>query len=100
MHIPRRTGRVTMHKVKEIVGNTETATWYGPDGRAFRVNRVEFALETRGNAKVFRYFNGWVTDGNGWGGQPFPSGEYTYTLEGDTWNEFDPGGLIIWTRKR
>src|SRR5215207_7500062 len=40
-------GRVTMHKVKEIVGNTETATWYQPDGRVFRINRVQFELTTR-----------------------------------------------------
>jgi hypothetical protein len=93
-------GRVTMHKVKEIVGNIETVTWYGPDGRTFRINRVEFVLETRGQSKVLKYFNGWATDGNGFGGQPFPSGEYAYSLEGDTWTEFDPGGLIIWTRKR
>src|SRR5437016_4739296 len=45
------TGRVTMHKVKEINGTTETATWYRPDGTVFRVNRVEFKLETRGQDK-------------------------------------------------
>ena len=66
----------------------------------FRINRVEFQLDVRNGAKVFRYFNGWATDGTGMGGQPFPSGEYVYTLEGDTWTEFDPGGLIVWTRRR
>src|SRR5262245_9252185 len=35
------TGRVNMHKVKQITGTTETATWYRPDGSVFRVNRVE-----------------------------------------------------------
>ena len=92
-------GNVFMHKVKQISGTTETATWYRPDGSVFRVNRVEFELATRGQAKVFRYFNGWVVDGPG-AGQPFPSGEYVYTLEGDTWTEHDPGGLIVWTRRR
>ena len=94
------TGRVYMRKVKQITGNTETATWYQPDGRVFRINRVEFELTTRGPEKVFRYFNGWATDGNGMGGHPFPSGEYRYTLEGDTWTELDPGGAIVWTRQR
>jgi len=93
------TGRVNMHKVKQIAGTTETATWYRPDGTAFRTNRVEFRLDVRGSNKVFRYFNGWVMDGPG-PGQPFPSGEYVYTLEGDTWTEFDPGGPIVWTRRR
>jgi hypothetical protein len=92
-------GHVTMRKVKEIRGTTETATWYRPDGFKFRVNRVEFELSTRGPDKVFRYFNGWANDGIG-PGQPFPTGEYVYTLEGDTWTEFDPGGLIVWTRRR
>jgi len=92
-------GRVTMRKVKLIVGTTETATWYRPDGTVFRVNRVEFRLEARGRAPVFRYFNGWVVDGPG-AGQPFPGGEYEYTLDGDTWTEFDPGGPIVWTRRR
>ena len=92
-------GNVFMHKVKQINGTTETATWYRPDGSVFRVNRVEFELTTRGQAKLFRYFNGWVVDGPG-AGQPFPSGEYVYTLEGDTWTEYDPGGLIVWTRRR
>jgi hypothetical protein len=93
-------GRVSMHKVKVITGTTETASWYRPDGSAFRVNRVEFALDVRDSKKVFRYFNGWVVDGPG-AGQPFPSGEYVYTLEGDTWTEFEPsGGVIVWTRRR
>src|SRR5262249_15143745 len=35
-------GRINMRKVKEIVGTTETATWYRPDGSVFRINRVEF----------------------------------------------------------
>ena len=39
-------------------------------------------------------------DGPG-AGQPFPSGEYVYTLEGDTWTEYEPnGGVIVWTRRR
>jgi hypothetical protein len=92
-------GNVVMHKVKQIAGTTETATWYRPDGSVFRVNRVEFELTTRGQSKVFRYFNGWVVDGPG-AGQPFPSGEYVYTLEGDTWTEYDAGGPIVWTRRR
>ena len=93
-------GRVYMHKIKEINGNSETATWYRADGTVFRVNRVEFQLDTRGDKKVFRYFNGWASDGVGLG-QPFPSGEYVYTLEGDTWTEFDrAGGTIVWTRMR
>jgi len=93
------TGRVTMRKVKDIVGTTETATWYRPDGTVFRINRVEFALATRGPDKVFRYFNGIVVQGPD-AGHVFPSGEYVYTLEGDTWTEFDPGGIIVWTRRR
>jgi hypothetical protein len=93
------TGRVTMYKVKEIRGTTETVTWYRPDGSVFQVNRVEFRLEERGPNKVFRYFNGWVTNGPG-PGQPFPPGEYLYTLEGNTWTEYDPGGIIVWTRRR
>lgn len=93
------TGRVTMHKVKQVRGTTETATWYRPDGSVFRANRVEFRLDVRGGDKVFRYFNGVVLVGPD-AGQPFPSGEYVYTLEGDTWTEFDPGGLIVWTRRR
>jgi hypothetical protein len=92
-------GNVFMHKVKQIAGTTETATWYRPDGSVFRVNRVEFELAVRGTNKVFRYFNGWVVDGPG-AGQPFPSGEYVYTLEGDTWTEYDAGGPIVWTRRR
>lgn len=93
-------GRVTMHKVKDIVGTTETATWYRPDGSVFRANRVEFELVTRGRDKVFRYFNGRVLVGPD-AGNPFPPGEYVYTLEGDTWTEFEPtGGVIVWTRKR
>jgi hypothetical protein len=92
-------GRVTMRKVKQIAGTTETATWYRPDGNVFRANRVEFQLDTRGGDKVFRYFNGVVLVGPD-AGQPFPSGEYVYTLEGDTWTEFDPGGVIVWTRRK
>jgi hypothetical protein len=95
------TGRVYMRKVKQIVGNTETATWYQPDDRVFRINRVEFQLTERGPDKVFRYFNGWATDGNGLGRHPFPPGEYVYTLEGDTWTEYDPAGaVLVWTRRR
>jgi hypothetical protein len=93
------TGRVTMYKVKQIVGTNETVTWYRPDGTVFRVNRVEFELVQRGPDKVFRYFNGWATEASGVT-QPFPSGEYVYTLEGDTWTEYDPGGVIVWTRRR
>jgi len=93
------TGRVTMHKVKQVRGTTETATWYRPDGTVFRANRVEFQLDVRGGDRVFRYFNGVVLVGPD-AGQPFPSGEYVYTLEGDTWKEFDPGGLIVWTRRK
>src|SRR5262249_53408978 len=89
------TGRVTMRKVKEIVGTTETATWYRPDGTVFRINRVEFALAMRGPDKVFRYFNGIVVQGPD-AGHVFPSGEYVYSLEGDTWTEYDPGGVIVW----
>lgn len=94
------TGQVAMHKVKVIAGNTETATWYRPDGSAFRANRVQFQLDDRGRDKVFRYFNGVVLIGPD-AGQPFPGGEYVYTLEGDTWTEFEPsGGVIVWTRRR
>jgi hypothetical protein len=94
-------GRVTMHKVKQLAGTTETATWYRPDGSVFRINRVEFELTSRGPNKVFRYFNGWATDGTGRGGQPFPSGEYVYTLEGHTWTEYESNGnVIVWTRRR
>lgn len=94
------TGRVTMHKVKVIDGNTETATWYRPDGSVFRVNRVQFELKQRGANKIFRYFNGWVMEGPG-AGQPFPSGEYEYSLDGDVWTEFlTDGGVIVWTRRR
>lgn len=92
-------GRVTMRKVKVIAGTTETATWYGPDGRVFRANRVDFALDTRGAKKVFRYFNGVVLEGAD-AGRPFPSGEYEYSLDGDTWTEFDAGGPIVWTRRK
>jgi hypothetical protein len=92
-------GEIYMHKVKDIVGTTETATWYRPDGSIFRVNRVEFQLENRNGRKVFRYFNGWAIDAVGVG-QPFPPGEYAYTLEGDTWTELDPMGTIVWTKKR
>jgi hypothetical protein len=92
-------GRVTMHKVKQVRGTTETATWYRPDGSVFRANRVEFQLDVRGGDKLFRYFNGVVLVGPD-AGQPFPSGEYAYTLDGDTWTEFDPGGPIIWTRRK
>jgi hypothetical protein len=92
-------GNVTMRKVKKIVGNSETATWYRPDGVIFRVNEVTFDLTTRGRDKLFRYFNGWVRVGPD-AGHPFPSGEYVYTLEGDTWTEFDPGGPIVWTRRK
>ena len=92
-------GQVTIRKVKMIAGTTETATWYRADGTVFRINRVEFALDVGGRDKVFRYFNGWVIDGPG-AGQPFPSGEYVYSLEGDTWTEYDPGGVIVWTRKK
>ena len=95
------TGRVYMRKVKQIVGNTETATWYHPDGRAFRINKVDFELLERGPNKVFRYFNGWATDGRGMAGHPFPSGEYVYTLQGDTWTEYEPNGnVIVWARRR
>jgi hypothetical protein len=49
---------------------------------------------------VFRYFNGWVLNGPG-AGQPFPAGEYVYTLDGDIWMEYGPGGeTIMWTRMR
>lgn len=93
-------GRVYMYKIKEINGTTEVVKWYRPDGMLFRTNEVEFQLDTRGGAKVFRYFNGWATEANGMR-QPFPSGEYGYTLEGDTWTEYDPAGAtIVWTRKR
>lgn len=94
-------GRVYMHKVKEITGNTETATWYRPDGTAYRKNTVEFELKVRGNTKSFRYFNGSVIDENG-NTQAFPPGEYVYTLEGDTWTELDQFGsaVIVWTRRR
>ena len=94
-------GQVTMYKVKQIVGTTETVTWYRPDGTAFRVNRVQFELEQRGPDRVFRYFNGWATDGFGGAGQPFPSGEYVYMLDGDMWTEYEPtGGVIVWTRRK
>src|SRR5262249_24690631 len=88
-------GRGTLRKVKEIVGTTETATWYRPDGTMFRINRVESALAMRGPEKVFRYFNGVVLHGPD-AGNVFPSGEYVYMLEGDTWTEYDPGGVIVW----
>jgi len=94
------TGRITMHKVKEISGTTETATWYRADGSVFRVNRVEFALIVRGNSKVFSYFNGTVIDDRGIV-QHFPPGEYVYTLEGDIWAEFPIGEpVIVWTRSK
>jgi hypothetical protein len=93
-------GQVTMRKVKAIAGNTETATWYRADGSVFRMNRVQFQLDVRGRDKVFRYFNGVVLVGPDVG-QPFPGGEYAYTLEGDTWTEFEPsGGIIVWSRQR
>jgi hypothetical protein len=93
-------GRLVMRKIKEIDGTTETVTWYQTDGRVFQINRVEFRLETRGDTKTFRYFNGWILNGPG-AGQPFPDGEYIYTLEGDVWMEYGPGGETIqWTRVR
>jgi hypothetical protein len=71
-----------------------------PDGTVFRVNKVEIELVVRGQSNVFRYFNGWATDCVGVG-QPFPAGEYMYTLNGDTWTEFGPSGeTIVWTRRR
>lgn len=93
-------GNITMHKVKEISGSTEKATWHRADGSVFRVNRVEFVLQVRGNSKVFSYFNGSAIDERGFV-QPFPSGEYAYTLEGDIWTEFPIGEpVIVWTRVR
>ena len=37
-------GNIVMHKVKEIIGKIETATWFRPNGSVFRINRVEFEL--------------------------------------------------------
>jgi hypothetical protein len=93
-------GNVAMHKVKVIDGNTETATWYDANGNKFRVNQVQFDLRTDGGSKRFRYFNGRVLFGPD-AGMPFPSGEYVYTLDGDTWTEYvAPTGTIVWTRRR
>lgn len=84
-------GKVTLRKVKEIKDNTERVTWYEADGTVRMVNTVEFKLEMKEKDKVYNYSNGKIVEGPSKGGS-FPSGSYSYTLEGDTWTEISTSG--------
>lgn len=49
--------------IKEIQGNQETVTYYGPHGEVQRVHTVDFRLERYGPVKVFTYYNMRITAG-------------------------------------
>ena len=80
-----------LRKVKEIKGNTERVSWYTPDGKLFCVNKVEFKLQKQGDDRVFSWFNGTVTEGEG-KGTAFADGSFVYRLEGDRWIESGSDG--------
>lgn len=84
--------------VKEITGNSETVTYFGPNGKVLQAHRVEFKLETSGKVKIFTYFNGIVTAGPRKGSQKKDPTSYVYRVEDDMF--FEVMGILVGSKEK
>jgi uncharacterized protein (TIGR03067 family) len=78
--------------VKEVSGDTETVTRYGPDGKVVNVSRCTIKLSEGGGVRVFTFSGGEVIEGLGKGRKQTGSSSYIYRLDGDEW--YEVGGLL------
>ncbi len=80
-------GDLEIRKVKEIKNETETVTWYLPDGKVYLVSQVDIKLEKKGKDRIFTYSNWKFLEGPEKGKEIPGKGSFVYKLSGDTWTE-------------
>lgn len=94
-------GKVVIRKVKEIKDETETVTWYLPDGKVYQVNRVDIKLEKKGRDRILTYSNWKYLEGPEKGKEiKGKIGSFVYKIDGDAWTEvLEMGqGELKWKR--
>jgi hypothetical protein len=96
-----RERKVLVRKVKEIKDETETVTWYLPNGEVAQVNRVDIKLERKGDDRILIYSNWKFLEGPQKGREfPGKNGSFFYKLDGDIWTSVLETGVgeIPWKR--
>src|SRR2546428_1039365 len=64
---PGGTGTPRQRVIKEVKGNAETVTTYGPDGQVLQAQTARFHLSRSGPVRVYTVENPKVTAGTGGG---------------------------------
>jgi hypothetical protein len=81
---PGGSGTPRQRVVKEVSGNTETVTTYGPNGQVVRTQKASFRLSRSGAVGVYTVENPKITSGEG--DATKPRLKYVYRVHG---NELD-----------
>lgn len=73
--------------VKQVGGDTETVTTYGPDDRVLNAHTAKFKLGRRGGVPVCTFYDRRITAGPEQGRSESASRSYVYRLRGDDFDE-------------
>ena len=73
--------------VKEVKGDTETVTTYGPDGKVVHAQTAKFKLGRSGRVPVYTFFDRRITAGPETGRSDASPRSYVYRLRNDEFDE-------------
>ena len=73
--------------VKQVSGDTETVTTYGPDGRVMNAHTAKIRLERRGEIPVYTFYDRRITAGPEQGRSDAAPRSVVYRLRGDDFDE-------------
>jgi len=73
--------------VKQIRGDTETVTTYGPNGQVVHAQTARFRLSRSGDVPVYTFFDRRITAGPEQGRAEDASKSFVYRLRGDEFDE-------------
>jgi hypothetical protein len=93
--------------VKEVQGDKESVTWYGPDGEVTRSHRATIALKKTGTVRTLSFSDMEMLHGPNKGQKVNVSGSYVYVINKDTFYEVvnvleshgpNPPAISVWRR--
>jgi hypothetical protein len=73
--------------IKQVNGDTETVTTYGPDGKVVHAQTARFKLSHRGDVPVYTFYDRRITAGPEQGRDEGAARSYVYRLRGDEFDE-------------